>query len=187
VYQLLGKYADAEGLLQRALAIREKALGANHPDVAASLDNLATVPVADHESHALWRIFCGPSEGVAVQTTVGKLRGALNDIPVYPVIYGEPPKNTPQQIVQATMKRPAFSYEQEVRIIATRDTTHPNLIKGEFGFEFPLDMNIINCVAVHPEADGSFKETVTRTVDDYAPALRDRVEWSSMREKPPFR
>jgi hypothetical protein len=46
---------------------------------------------SDDESHALWRIFCGPSEGVAIQTTIGKLRRALDTIPVYPVVYGEPP------------------------------------------------------------------------------------------------
>jgi tetratricopeptide (TPR) repeat protein len=32
---------DAEPLLQRALAILEKALGPGHPDVATSLNNLA--------------------------------------------------------------------------------------------------------------------------------------------------
>src|SRR2546423_2636566 len=36
-----GKYAEAIALAQRALAIREKALGADHPDVATSLNNLA--------------------------------------------------------------------------------------------------------------------------------------------------
>ena len=41
VYTAQGKYADAEGLHQRALAIREKSLGADHPDVAQSLNNLA--------------------------------------------------------------------------------------------------------------------------------------------------
>ena len=29
---------------------------------------------SDHESHALWRIYCGSSDGVALQTTFGKLR-----------------------------------------------------------------------------------------------------------------
>ena len=38
-----GDYARAEPLLQRALAIREKALGPDHPDVADSLDNLAVL------------------------------------------------------------------------------------------------------------------------------------------------
>jgi tetratricopeptide (TPR) repeat protein len=37
----LGKYAQAEPLLQRALLIREQHLGAEHPDTATSLNNLA--------------------------------------------------------------------------------------------------------------------------------------------------
>jgi len=36
-----GLYEEAQPLLQRALAIREQALGADHPDVANSLDKLA--------------------------------------------------------------------------------------------------------------------------------------------------
>jgi CHAT domain-containing protein len=43
VYRALRKYAQAEGLYQRALAIREKALGAGHPYVATTLHNLANV------------------------------------------------------------------------------------------------------------------------------------------------
>jgi len=35
------QYAKAEPLYNRALAIREKALGPEHPDVATSLNNLA--------------------------------------------------------------------------------------------------------------------------------------------------
>ena len=36
-----GKYAEAIPLAERALEIREKALGPDHPDVATSLSNLA--------------------------------------------------------------------------------------------------------------------------------------------------
>ena len=36
-----GKYDDAEPLIKRALAIREETLGPQHPEVAASLNNLA--------------------------------------------------------------------------------------------------------------------------------------------------
>jgi tetratricopeptide (TPR) repeat protein len=43
VYERQGKYGEAEGLYQRALAIREKALGRDHPDVAQTLHNLANV------------------------------------------------------------------------------------------------------------------------------------------------
>ena len=38
-----GKYDDAEPLYKRALTIREEVLGPRHPDVAPSLNNLATL------------------------------------------------------------------------------------------------------------------------------------------------
>jgi CHAT domain-containing protein len=41
VHRNQGKYADAEPLYKRSLAIREKAFGAVHPAVALTLDNLA--------------------------------------------------------------------------------------------------------------------------------------------------
>ena len=41
LYQAQGKHAEAEALYERSLAILEKALGKDHPDVAASLNNLA--------------------------------------------------------------------------------------------------------------------------------------------------
>ena len=41
LYHNQGRYAEAEPLYQRALAISEKALGPEHPDVAKSLNNLA--------------------------------------------------------------------------------------------------------------------------------------------------
>ena len=41
LYCTQGQYAQAEPLYKRALAIWEKALGPDHPDVATSLNNLA--------------------------------------------------------------------------------------------------------------------------------------------------
>ncbi len=41
VYRAQGRYAEAEPLYKRALAIQEKALGPDHPSVAKSLNNLA--------------------------------------------------------------------------------------------------------------------------------------------------
>ena len=41
LYHAQGKYAEAEPLYRRALAIREKALGPEHPDVAKTLENYA--------------------------------------------------------------------------------------------------------------------------------------------------
>ena len=43
LYRLRGKYAEAEPLNKRALAIRKRTLGPAHPDVANSLNNLAAL------------------------------------------------------------------------------------------------------------------------------------------------
>src|SRR6202040_2846756 len=51
VHQAQGKYAEAEAVFKRALAIREQALGASHPDVAHALRNLANV-YRDQGKHA---------------------------------------------------------------------------------------------------------------------------------------
>lgn len=41
--QATGRYAEAEPLYRRDLAISEAALGPEHPDVATSLNNLAAL------------------------------------------------------------------------------------------------------------------------------------------------
>ncbi len=41
LYDTQGRYAEAEPLIKRSLAISEKALGPEHPDVARSLENYA--------------------------------------------------------------------------------------------------------------------------------------------------
>ena len=43
MYKAQGRYVDAEAFSKRSLAIREKALGPDHPDVAASLNSLAAM------------------------------------------------------------------------------------------------------------------------------------------------
>ena len=43
LYQDLGNYTEAEPLYRRALAIMEKAVGPEHPNVAASLENYAVL------------------------------------------------------------------------------------------------------------------------------------------------
>ena len=43
LYYAQGKYAEVQPLYQRALAIREKVLGPEHPNVATSLNNLAAL------------------------------------------------------------------------------------------------------------------------------------------------
>ncbi|MEE8513514.1 MAG: tetratricopeptide repeat protein [Gammaproteobacteria bacterium] len=43
LYASQGRYAESEPLYKRALAIVEKALGPDHPNIATSLENYAAV------------------------------------------------------------------------------------------------------------------------------------------------
>ena len=53
LYDMQGRYAEAEPLFKRALAIYEKALGPDHPDVARALNNLALLyDSQDHYAEA---------------------------------------------------------------------------------------------------------------------------------------
>ena len=50
LYVAQGRYAEAEPLYKRSLAIQEKALGPDHPDVGTSLNNLAGLYTALHSA-----------------------------------------------------------------------------------------------------------------------------------------
>jgi len=144
---------------------------------------------SEHESHALWRVFCGDKEGVAIQTTVGKLEAQFGNVSLRKVKYAEPEALGRTLTIDdvAILKRPFFDFEKEARAIFRADTQNPKLNKGEFGFTFPFDpAEILESVAIHPEADPSFYETVLWAIDDHPKPLRDKVSWSSMRDRPPF-
>lgn len=144
---------------------------------------------ADHESYALWRIFCGSTDGIAISTPTRRLHEALGKVTLHVVKYNEPgaERRTPTAIELATRKRLMFEYEREVRAIATVDTPDPRLCKGEFGFTYDIEPgDLIKSIAVHPEADATLMDAVIRAVDDYVPKLKDKVTWSAMREPPPL-
>jgi hypothetical protein len=70
-----------------------------------------------------------------------------------------------------------FDYEREVRIV----------LEAVLGHMMDWDPSTqINAVFIHPEADEAFFQTVVGIIDQYAPALRTRVQWSAMREQPPL-
>ncbi len=138
---------------------------------------------SEHESHALWRIYCGATEGVALETNHDKLVASLNGPILFQVSYETPgnAKRTPTREDLITKKRPAFEYENEYRILLTDEAA-----SEESGL--PIDWNPeehLVGIRVHPEADTSFMQCVESAIADYAPALKDCVTWSDMRAPPP--
>ena len=67
-----GKYAESEPLHQRALAIREKALGPEHPDVTTGLENYADLLRKDRPRLRGYKDG-DPRQGDPRQTGIGQL------------------------------------------------------------------------------------------------------------------
>ena len=68
---------------------------------------------SDHESHALWRVYCPSVEGVSIQVTLAGLRASVA-LPIHRVTYAIPGSNTqtPTREDLITRKRPMFEYER---------------------------------------------------------------------------
>jgi hypothetical protein len=138
------------------------------------------------ESHALWRIYCGATEGVAIQATLARLKLSTSGIPVERMIYRDPETRPINENIALTElaieKRPMFAYEHEVRIIFKAPAPSPD--HGHLP-AFNPETTIEN-VFVHPDADASFLATVQSIVGRYAPALSNYVKCSAMKARPPF-
>ena len=125
-----------------------------------------------HESHALWRIYCRSDEGVAIQTTLPKLKSSVGDREVLPVVYEQPGRHrkTPTHSALVTSKRPMFAYEQEVRIV---DWDEDREIESEIvGRGVPWDPEEhLESIRTHPDADKSHLEILHAVVKKFAPKL----------------
>ena len=138
---------------------------------------------SDHESHALWRIFCG-KEGIVVRTTFERLQIPAAGLGVYPIDYGPigAAKRTPTRLDLVTKKRPMFEYEREVSIVLAKEE-----LEAVPGHAIDWDPSSqADAVFIHPEAVVAFFQAVVGIIDQYAPALRPRTQWSAMRERPPL-
>jgi hypothetical protein len=154
----------------------------------------------DNESHALWNIYCPSTEGVAIKTTVEKLKQSISplklsyDIDILKVSYNSDVSEITDLDVSriVAQKRPMFSYENELRIALVGvfpNSQNPN--RERIGLEIDWDPEIfIDKIYVHPDAQAWYMDTVTETVKDLAPQLIDREElivcWSKMTSSPPL-
>jgi hypothetical protein len=124
---------------------------------------------SDYESHALWRIYCRSSEGVALQTTFARLRDSVHPVSLHRVIYQAPgiDRRTPTRSDLITKKRRMFAYENEIRVVHECDVEATG-----YSLAWNPEKNV-ETIHVHPGADNSFMDTVARTVTYYAPALKE--------------
>lgn len=150
------------------------------------------------ESHAMWQIYAPAAEGVAIRTTVGRLKAALVDkrtIDLGNVSYYDSAKNflietsdIGQRIVESGSytnidlclhKQPWYAYENEVRALLFSDK-FPAPLKDS-SLYVDVDLNIlIEAIVLNPAAASWFENVVRGVTGPFA----ERIRPSSMANPP---
>lgn len=142
--------------------------------------------MSEHESNALWQIYCRNTDGVVLQTSFEKLNSIKGPHLLLPVTYPIPGSNkqTPTHTDLVSKKLPMYAYENEVRIVYLDKDDEMQTARG-VQLKFDLEQ-YIETIRVHPQAEPSFFETVRSVVETYAPNFKGQVIWSDMKLGPPF-
>lgn len=124
----------------------------------------------EYESFAMWQIFTQKSEGLAIQSTIGRLQKALALEKNYEQFVGEvnyidykkeyiPFDNT---FFPFLFKRKSFQYEREIRIIS--DLTSYELMIDN-GVKIDVDISqLIEKIYIHPKSENWYKNLVIELV-----------------------
>ncbi|MFD2910154.1 hypothetical protein ACFSX9_15595 [Flavobacterium ardleyense] len=126
--------------------------------------------INEYESFAMWQIFTQNTEGLAIQTTIGRLKRAL-----------EKEKKTEQFIGEVNyidykkefipfddnffpflFKRKSFQYEREIRIISDMSKKG---IRIDNGLKVDVDLDeMIEKIYIHPKSENWYKKLVIELV-----------------------
>ena len=126
--------------------------------------------INEYESFAMWQIFTQNSEGLAIQSTVNRLKKALNSDSQHKQYIGEvnyidyKKEYIPfdDMFFPFLFKRKSFQYEREIRIIS--DVTQSN-IKLNDGLKINVDINqLIEKIYIHPKSENWYKNLVIQLV-----------------------
>ncbi|MDR2224162.1 MAG: hypothetical protein LBE34_15715 [Flavobacteriaceae bacterium] len=122
--------------------------------------------INEYESFAMWQIFTKNNEGLAIQSTIGRLQEALALETRIPQHIGEVEyidyrhEHIPYEddFFPFLFKRKSFQYEKEVRIIS--DVTPLNLSVHE-GVKIHVDIEqLIERIYIHPKSENWYKKLV---------------------------
>jgi hypothetical protein len=126
--------------------------------------------INEYESFAMWQIFTQNNEGLAIQSTIGRLQKALKPEINFSQFIGEvnyidyKKEYIPfdDMFFPFMFKRKSFQYEREVRIIS--DLSENN-IKINDGLKIDVDINqLIEKIYIHPKSENWYKKLVIELV-----------------------
>lgn len=168
----------------------------------------------DAESIAMWKLYTSGAEGVAIQTTIGRLKKALEGagrpMRIAAVQYidhqasddGEPIKRTTNPMLSVLSKRNVFSHEREIRVVidyledfASRARPTPDGLAPEIPSQFtgkekgenlPIDLDLlVERIVVSPDYPQWALSVLQDAVD--STGLRVMVQESGIHKNPPER
>lgn len=126
--------------------------------------------INEYESFAMWQIFTQNSEGLAIQSTIGRMQNALHNEIHHKQYIGEvnyidyKKEYIPfdDMFFPFLFKRKSFQYEREVRIIS--DVSESN-VKLNDGLKINVDINqLIEKIYIHPKSENWYKNLVIELV-----------------------
>ncbi|WP_396192605.1 hypothetical protein [Flavobacterium sp.] len=127
--------------------------------------------INEYESFAMWQIFTQNSEGLAIQSTIGRLQKAMEVEKDFNQYIGEvnyidyKKEYIPfdDMFFPFLFKRKSFQYEREVRIIADL-SEHDIKINDGLKIEVDIDQ-LIEKIYIHPKSENWYKKLVIELVD----------------------
>ncbi|TDS59601.1 hypothetical protein [Myroides indicus] len=127
--------------------------------------------INEYESFAMWQIFTKNNEGLAIQSTVGRLKEAFHAEDRITQYIGEvdyidyKKEYIPfdDDFFPFLFKRKSFQYEKEIRVIS--DVTPLNLSVNE-GIKIQTDIQkLIEKIYIHPKSENWYKKLVIELMD----------------------
>ena len=124
----------------------------------------------DYESFAMWQVFTKNNEGLAIQSTIGRLKEALALERNFEQYIGEVNYiDYKKELIPFDdvffpflFKRKSFQYENEIRVIS--DVTGQNLTIND-GLKISVDINtLIEKIYIHPKSENWYKKLVIEVV-----------------------
>lgn len=126
--------------------------------------------INEYESFAMWQIFTKNNEGLAIQSTIGRLKEALQPETrveqyignVNYIDYKKEYIPFDDAFFPFLFKRKSFQYEREVRIIT--DVSAHDISVNE-GIKINVDLNqLIEKIYIHPKSENWYKKLVIELV-----------------------
>jgi hypothetical protein len=152
--------------------------------------------ISDHENEALWRLYGAQDASIAIRSSYGELAEVVrrnDDLHlglISYVDYGDGKNRLMSDPLAWVMrKRRAFKHEEEVRFVKALGGFFERCaadVPGPEGLEVEIELDrLVRGIYIDPYAPEWFEKVVRAVVVRFAPALSERVTWSSMKADPP--